>query len=324
MRFSWCLGVFSAACATVPPTSAPQASLTPSATPSGTERAADGRGSGTSEPQLPPAQATLTVAKPSEKAWERCGALECLQFVRSVDALSFVLNTTQPRILAIGESHAPKGSEGVPSTTAHVRDEWLPALRDRASDLVIELPMAPAGCEAVKRAVVEKVEKPVTQNQRGDNKNEYVQLANTARRSGVEPWPLRPTCSDMSTVAAAGEGSVIAMLELIARLTETRLAELDTRRSATALLVAFGGALHNDVAPAPERASFSFGPALLRATRARYVELDAFVPEHIKDTDSWRRMPFYPHYDAKAHPNEATLFRLGPSSFVLVFAQSPP
>ena len=271
-----------------------------------------------------PTAPAAAVAVAAGETWHRCGALECLQFTRSADAIRYVLDTTRPRFLAIGESHASIGTEGIASSAAHLRTEWLKALAGRASDLVIELPLPPQGCDDAKRAVVEKVEKPVTQNQRGDNKNEYLELGHEARRLTLQPWALEPTCADLRAVSDAGPGSIVAMLELIARLTKARLTELDARRPAGTILVAFGGALHNDVAPAPDRASWSFGPALLLASHDRYVEVDAFVPEHIKDTESWRRMPFYAHYDPKAHPAETTLLRLGPSSFVVIFPRTTP
>jgi len=301
----------------------------PAPTSASSEPSASGaKGEPTAGPTAAPVASTAAAADPTPSnptnaaTWDRCGALECLHFPSATEALRLVLDTTRPRILAVGESHAPKGSEGTASSAAHFRTEWLTALRGRASDLVVELPVPPRGCNEAKQAVVEKVEKPVTANQRGDNQNEYLALANEAKRLGITPWALEPSCSELQSVSSAGEGGVVAMLELIARLTQTRLESLDARRPGDALLVGFGGALHNDVAPSAERASWSFGPALLATTKGRYVELDAFVPEHIKDTESWKRMPFFAHHDPTAHPDQATLYRMGPNAFVLVFPRT--
>ena len=65
-------------------------------------------------------------------------------------------------------------------------------------------------------------------------------------------------------------------------------ATLPDERSPDRLVVAYGGAMHNDLLPREGRADFSFGPSLAEATGGQYVELDLVIPEQIKDTDAWR------------------------------------
>jgi hypothetical protein len=88
------------------------------------------------------------------------------------------------------------------------------------------------------------------------------------------------------------------------------------------MVVLYGGALHNDLAPKPGREPWSFGPDLARATGGRYVELDVFVPESIQDTESWRAFAWYSRYDPAAHGGGAVLFRTAPSTFTLIFPRS--
>ena len=85
------------------------------------------------------------------------------------------------------------------------------------------------------------------------------------------------------------------------------------------MLVAYGGAMHNDLAPRPGHEAWSFGPAMAKSTGDRYVELDLIVPEAIKDTDVWRALPWYAHFDASAHRDHTLLITVAPSSYVLVF-----
>ena len=59
--------------------------------------------------------------------------------------------------------------------------------------------------------------------------------------------------------------------------------------------------------PKPDRAAWSFGPDLVKATGGRYVELDVFVPESIQDTDAWKAMPWYAHYDRAAYASATVL-----------------
>jgi hypothetical protein len=60
-------------------------------------------------------------------------------------------------------------------------------------------------------------------------------------------------------------------------------------------VLAYGGALHNDTAPRPQRAAWSFGPELMQRTGGRYIELDLIVADYIQDNDAWRSLPWYAH-----------------------------
>ena len=91
---------------------------------------------------------------------------------------------------------------------------------------------------------------------------------------------------------------------------------------ATGLVVAYGGALHNDELPAPERVSWSYGPRLARASGGRYVALDLIVREFIKDSNVWRALPWYEHFDPERDPDSAIVMRTAPHSYVLFFPKS--
>ena len=88
------------------------------------------------------------------------------------------------------------------------------------------------------------------------------------------------------------------------------------------LVLLYGGALHNDLAPRAGREAFSFGPELKAHTGGRYVELDLIVPEFIKDTETWRALPWYSHFDPKRAPEKTTLYNPSPGSYVLIFPRS--
>lgn len=273
-------------------------------------------------PPAPP-PAPSVAALPEEG--KPCGELSCRQFP-SVEAAMAVVLKTDPAVLAVGEAHAQKGTEGIASSTKRFTDTILPMLKGKATDIVLELTVGQDKC---KKAVeeTEKTTKKVTKNQAAGNQNEFLTLGNEAKALEIRPHVLRPECKDFDRVARAKavEDKVVEMLTLIARHSESLLRRILERNAKEdrkdKVVLAYGGALHNDVSPAAGKEAWSFGPSLAKATENRFVELDIYVPEYIKDTPSWKAMPWHAHYDRAATPDDAvTLYQTGERSFVLIFA----
>jgi len=291
-----------------------------------------GGGSVASDASPPPAATASAVASAAPTATAQaaapesgrpCGALDCRLFDTPEDALAAVL-ASKPLVLGIGEAHAQKGMEGVDSAAKRFAEHFLPALKGRASDLVVELMLPPKGCKPAEQKVRTQ-QREVTKHQAASNQNEYVTMGDVARKLGVVPDALRPSCDDLERTAKAGDAAIATMLENIARLAGTKAKELVARNEkagADKMVVLYGGALHNDATPKAGRKSWSFGPELAKATGSRYVELDVFVPESILDTDSWKAMPWYAHYDRAAHAGATALFKTGPSSWSLIFPKT--
>jgi hypothetical protein len=154
-------------------------------------------------------------------------------------------------------------------------------------------------------------------------------MGERARALGIVPDMLRPTCADLEGVRRAGDDAIAASLELIARLSATqgaRLVDRDARSDADRgkTVVLYGGMLHNDLAPKPEAARWSYAPELARRVGGRFVAVDLVVPEFIGDDETWRALPWWPHYDRRRLGRRATLFRTGAASYVLVFPATPP
>ncbi|MCA9624197.1 MAG: hypothetical protein KC731_34470 [Myxococcales bacterium] len=252
-------------------------------------------------------------------AGKPCGALDCQLFDDPREALAVVL-AEGPQVLAVGEAHAQRGAE-VASSTHRFTEQLLPLLADRASDLVIELMIADGKCgEAEKKT--SDAQKPVVEKQAENNQNEFVALGNASKARGVQPHVLRPSCDDYQAVAAAGPDGVPRMLEMIARLTDDlvgRILARNAKENRERMVLAYGGAMHNDVAPREGREPWSFGPSLRERTGGHYVELDIFVPEFIKESDTWRAFPWYPHYDRATMGDRTVLFRTGEGAYTLIF-----
>jgi len=248
-----------------------------------------------------------------------CGALECRQYDSFVDAFESTLRG-HPLAVAVGEAHAQFGTS-VPSSAKHFADEILPRLKGRASDLLVELMNPPTGC-AKTTEVVRQEQTAVTRSQAPTDQGEYVAMGDKARALGIVPDLLRPTCADLDAVKAAGEDAIPASLSMIARLTRAQATKLLARDAASPadrekMVVTYGGAIHIDPSPPPERADWSFGPALVAATGGRYVAVDVFVPELIDGSESWKRRPFTAHYDRAKLGAKTTVFREG-ATYVIV------
>jgi hypothetical protein len=269
----------------------------------------------------PAPSASAPVPMPSQAAEPRaCGALDCLAFATPEAAFEYVLRS-EPRVLAIGEAHAQKGTAGIRSSTRRFAEQLLPLLSGKSKHIVIELLVANCKAKTVERAT--QAQAPVTEQQAKGNQNEFLTLGKYAQRLGIEPQALTPDCAEYDNAAAAGEDSVARLLALIAQKTESSVEALLAKAGTSSeLILTYGGALHNDLAPRAGQESWSFGPKLARATRGRYVELDLIVPEFVKDTEAWRGLPWFRAFDREHLTGETLLFRPAPSSFALIFPKT--
>jgi hypothetical protein len=253
-----------------------------------------------------------------------CGALSCRLYPTAEAAFDAILAESKPRMLAIGETHKQKDAPDIASTTRRFTEQLLPLLRGRTDDLVVELWVADPKCRKEQVAEVAREQSAVSERQSAGNQNEFLALGNASKALGITPHILRPTCDEYDKLLAAGDDAVMMMLSMIARLTADKADALLRRATETnKVVVAYGGAMHNDVSPRAGREDWSYGPRMKEKLGGAYVELDLIVPEFIKDSDSWRALPWYPHFDASAHPDRATLFQPEPGSYVLVFPRTP-
>ncbi len=270
-----------------------------------------------------PAASAPVAARPDDPALpagaKPCGPT-CTKLDSPEDAFKWIL-AFDPTILAVGEAHAQRGTEEIASSTKHFTDSLLPLVAGRASDIVVELWAPDPKCQREVKQVA-SAQKPVTSAQAATNQNEYVVLGTRAKERGVTPWLLRPTCDDFAMLADAGADAVGPMLSLVKRLTEQKLQQLH-ERAGDKMVLAYGGAMHNDIQPSDDTKEWSFGPDMVRAVGKRYVELDLIVPEYVKDTPTWEALPWYAAWKADTGPKDkTTLIRTGDRSFVIVFPSS--
>jgi hypothetical protein len=273
----------------------------------------------TSEPAKPETSASASSAlsaAPPPPAAKRFDSPE--------EAFKFVL-AKNPQILAVGEAHAQKGTEAIASATKRFTEMFLPIVAPSASDVVVELWAPDPKCMPAVKAVA-SAQKPVVTAQAETNQNEYQTLGVKAKAAGMTPWLLRPTCDDFNTLADAGDDAVGQMLGLVKKLTQEQVVKLLQKNGGTKTVVAYGGALHNDLKPSPEMKQYSFGPELDELTKGRFIELDLIVPEFIKRSPTWEKLPWFAAFEADRAANKfqdkTTLYVLGDRSFTLIFPAS--
>jgi hypothetical protein len=132
--------------------------------------------------------------------------------------------------------------------------------------LVIELWLANGSCGKVEQKVAEQ-QTAVTAPQAATNQNEFVELGHRAKALGIMPHALVPSCEQYRKIAGAGAADIEEMLVMLKSVTAHDVQELMTKRAPQRLIVAYGGAMHNDLVPREGREGFSFGPELAAATK---------------------------------------------------------
>lgn len=286
-------------------------------------------GASVTPPAAPAAAAVDAGSGATTCPGDTAKGVTCLRFAKTEDAFRHALRG-EPKILAVGEAHAQKGTEAIASSTKRFTEQLLPLVAEGSGDIVVELWAPDPRCQKEVKAVA-SAQKPVTETQAATNTNEYQSLGMKAKELGMTPWLLRPTCDDFSMLADAGADAVPSMLGLVKRLTQQKMMQLvDKNAKAKKLTIAYGGALHNDLSPPEATAPYSFGPELARAVNGAYVELDLIVPEFVKKTPVWEKLPWFAAWDAekdRAPKDRTTLYAIanGPSSppsYVLVFPPS--
>ncbi len=252
-----------------------------------------------------------------------CGALGCLAFGDPQSAVSYVLEQNAPLVLAIGEAHVQKGAK-LSTSTAQQFSQLLPLFSGRCKHLIIELWVGRNDCGDQRVQEVKQAQEPVTSAQAETNQNDYLALGFAAKRLGIMPRALIPNCQQYQAVLEAGPDRVSRMLELIAQLTLDNLKGLldETRSEKEApLVLAYGGAMHNDAQPGAGREPWSFGPQLITLTNGHYVELDVFLSGQVTDSDLWKAQPWYQTYQSAPMDSRHRLYQLGPHSYTLILAQ---
>jgi len=225
-------------------------------------------------------------------------------------------------VVAFGELHQTVKTAGVRSSIARFTDEILPVIAPRASHLIVETWVSRGDCGETEKRVTKDVAR--TTERPAETENEIVRLLRRAKELGVAPHVLDVDCHEYQSLVSSG-GAVdydrlLAMTgQHLGRAIRQALAL--PRPADRPLVIVYGGALHNDLAPNPEVAQYSFGPAIAALTRGDYREVDLFVPELVDSYPALRAERWYPVWRKTRIAPGTTLIRRQSRSAVLLFDQ---
>jgi hypothetical protein len=243
-------------------------------------------------------------------------------FANAAQALAKVLETPA-RVVAFGEYHQTLSTKSIPSSLSRFIDELLPLVAENASDLVVETWVADGKCGKQEANVVEEV-KTATERP-PETESQIVTLLRRAQAIGVTPHILSMSCKDYARVTTAtGETDFVQMLTLTRERLQAEVSRYLARPTPHpgrqgSVVVVYGGALHNDLYPAPADRPYAFGRALFAKTQGQYLEIDLFVPEYILSDAYMASKPWFPLFKRNLGAGDALLIRRSERSFVLIF-----
>jgi len=229
------------------------------------------------------------------------------------------------RVIGFGELHARTDRAQVRTTLARFTADGLPAIAGKLSDLVIETWLIDKGCE--KTATTASATVDATMRRPIETKNDIAELADAARKAGIQPHAMRVTCADYARIAPPGKPmDVPAMLTLttgeLGRIATEAVIHRDRDPAHKPWIALYGGALHNDRFPADGVADWSYAAKADAVSGNHFVEIDLIVPELADHDDVLAKQPWYP---LLAEPSTSIrVWKRGERSFVIVFPRSAP
>jgi len=232
-------------------------------------------------------------------------------------------------VVAFGELHQTEKTARILSTLRRFTDEVLPAIAPRASHLIVETWVSRGACGETEKRVTADVAR--TTERPAETENEIVRLLRRAKELGVTPHVLDVDCQEYrSLVAPGGKVDYDRLLTItghhLGRAVEQALAL--PRPADRPLVLVYGGALHNDLAPDPALAKYSFGPAIDALTHGAYREVDLYVPELVDTMPAMRAEPWYRLWRPLRVTAGTFMIRRQPRSAVVLFpdetARRPP
>lgn len=242
------------------------------------------------------------------------------RFASLVDALGALI-PPDARVVGFGELHARVDRPHVRSSLAAFT-EALPAFGAKVSDLVVETWIVDPKCGKAAVTATKKIETDVKRPEA--TKSEIQMLADAAKAAEIKTHAMTLSCDDYKKVAPEkGPPDVVAMLTVttkeLTRIATSAVAYRDRRPDSRPWIALYGGALHNDRFPGPGTGEWSYAPAIDKATRDHYVEVDIIAPELAEPDPTSQQQPWFP---LVATAREVRVWQRGERSFVVILPRT--
>ncbi len=232
-----------------------------------------------------------------------------------------------PVILAVGEYHELSDGPKAPSALKHFSDELLPRLKGRMTSLIVETWVTTGRCGRVEKQATAQVEK-TTKRPESTEDELTTMMGRAYDLGGVTNHVLSVKCTDYEALLDA-DGTLDAdrALLLVKEKLQEKTQDVRDREEGGVegkLLVLYGGAIHNDLAPTPDEAKYAFGPALSQAVNdvgGGYLELDLLVPEFVANDAELKAEPWFSKALQFASVGKTVLIRKTAHSAAIVFSK---
>lgn len=249
-----------------------------------------------------------------------------VQWFESPEEALGPLLSQKPRVIALGEYHQTRKTTAIRSSLRHFVDDMLPHMLYWPTDLIVETWVTQGNCGTQEKAVVKDVKKTTKRPRKTED--EIVTLIKKASETGIKPHILEFSCAEYNSLLdTQGQVDYEKMLTLLTQQLHKKVTEVSKQRAESGRpILVYGGALHNDLYPQEELKDYTFGPQLLRETGGKYLEVDLYVPEFVKDDPNITKEPWYALYQKQAqapgNARKTALVRRGPNSYIVLFAKT--
>ena len=115
----------------------------------------------------------------------------------------------------------------------------------------------------------------------------------------------------------AGGLNAEKLLEIVSRKLGEDALTAWTRKKSDKMVLIYGGATHNNLSPYPGLESWSYAQELAKKSKARFVEVDLYVPELVQDDTLLSQEAWFPLLK-EARRDQVILIRRDETSYIIL------
>lgn len=239
-------------------------------------------------------------------------------FDSPADAMKAIMEV-EPQIIGFGEYHKLTSSANVQSALSRFADEILDVVGPKTAHLVLETWSVDPSCGKKGKAVTKQVQETIQRPK--EVESEMQKLMRRSKEHGMSGSILNFTCKEFGGLLRKGPGGpgldTEKLLETVSRKLGEDALTAWTKKESDKMVLVYGGATHNNLSPYPGLESWSYAQELAEKSKARFVEVDLYVPELVKDDTLLSQEAWFPLLK-EARPRQVILIRRDQSSYIIL------